>query len=272
LAGGGGKLGAFRSRRGDRGRNITPVGRPGLDPRRCRKVRIADGAAVNLGPSGSRRAPMRWVPLKRQISAPEDLRRRSATRKKLLDAPVSAPTCQRVSILFGAVLGDNADSAGLKAGARSCPLKSSKSPKRQDDPTLSAGRVNRMLGTIQLYGGARNRESSAELCGGPRKYRDPSRQRARQLSVRMGSGPLAVLCFEVLGSGPVARIARQARHGSAPRCKPKLLSHGHANHRSASATFCAGTWPLARASGTSTDWNATRSAALAVLLRPKKKD
>jgi predicted ATPase len=72
------------------------------------------------------------------------------------------------------------------------------------------------------------------------KYRDPSRQRA--LSYRFGWDPgLAVLCFEVLVRLSLGLLDSAARLSA--EVQTELLSHGHAT-TVASATFCAGTWPL----------------------------
>jgi class 3 adenylate cyclase/predicted ATPase len=189
-----------------------------------------DRDAVNLGLLVARANAL--VPLKSN-SAPETFAALSAA-KQLLDAGVGTDL-QRVSILFG-LCSATTLTARLKQ-ALDLAHEIIEVAERQDDPTyLLVG--HRMLGTIQLYAG-QNREALQSLRRAE-KYRDPSRQRA--LSYRFGWDPgLAVLCFEVLVRLSLGLLDSAARLSA--EVQTELLSHGHAT-TVASATFCAGTWPL----------------------------
>jgi predicted ATPase len=189
-----------------------------------------DRDAVNLGLLVARANAL--VPLKSN-SAPETFAALSDA-KKLLDAGVGTDL-QRVSILFG-LCSATTLTARLKQ-ALDLAHEIIEVAERQDDPTyLLVG--HRMLGTIQLYAG-QNREALQSLRRAE-KYRDPSRQRA--LSYRFGWDPgLAVLCFEVLVRLSLGLLDSAARLSA--EVQTELLSHGHAT-TVASATFCAGTWPL----------------------------
>jgi class 3 adenylate cyclase/predicted ATPase len=186
--------------------------------------------AVHLGLLVARANAL--VPLKSN-SAPETFAALSDA-KKLLDAGVGTDL-QRVSILFG-LCSATTLTARLKQ-ALELAHEIIEVAERQDDPTyLLVG--HRMLGTIQLYAG-QNSEALRSLQRA-QKYRDPTRQRA--LSYRFGWDPgLAVLCFEVLVRLSLGLLDSAAQLGA--EVQTELLSHGHAT-TVASATFCAGTWPL----------------------------
>jgi class 3 adenylate cyclase/predicted ATPase len=189
-----------------------------------------DRDAVHLGLLVARANAL--VPLKSN-SAPETFAALSDA-KKLLDAGVGTDL-QRVSILFG-LCSATTLTARLKQ-ALELAHEIIEVAERQDDPTyLLVG--HRMLGTIQLYAG-QNREALQSLQRAE-KYRDPTRQRA--LSYRFGWDPgLAVLCFEVLVRLSLGLLDSAARISA--EVQTELRSHGHAT-TVASATFCAGTWPL----------------------------
>jgi class 3 adenylate cyclase/predicted ATPase len=189
-----------------------------------------DRDAVHLGLLVARANAL--VPLKSN-SAPETFAALSDA-KKLLDAGVGTDL-QRVSILFG-LCSATTLTARLKQ-ALELAHEIIEVAERQDDPTyLLVG--HRMLGTIQFYAG-QNREALQSLQRAE-KYRDPTRQRA--LSYRFGWDPgLAVRGFEVLVRLSLGLLDSAARISA--EVQTELLSHEHAT-TVASATFCAGTWPL----------------------------
>jgi class 3 adenylate cyclase/predicted ATPase len=199
-------------------------------------------ALIPLVPKGERRDALELgllvaranalVPLK-SISAPETVAALTAA-KQLLDAGIGTDL-QRVSVLFGLCAATTL-TARLKP-ALELAHQIIEVAERQDDPTYQLVGC-RMLGTIQLYMG-RNREALASLLRG-REYRDPSRHRA--LSYRFGWDPgLAVVCFEVLVRLSLGLLDSAAQIGAEVRTE--LLGHGHVT-TVASATFCAGTWPM----------------------------